>query len=112
MILLALNYTLCSEMISPTMMMETEVDTDPETQERREEQHLRGGPQQRHLQAEARPHQAGRHLLHLQELLVGGERQQISGIMKKQIKHFTSCGYFFPLYTTCNFKSALFRTVT
>ena len=101
-------------MISPTMMMETEVDTDPETQEESDE---RNNIYEEVLNSDTCRRRHGRTKLAATSSIYRsswweGSASRYQVLMKKQIKHFTSCGYFFPLYTTCNFKSALFRTIT
>ena len=101
-------------MISPTMMMETEVDTDTETQEESDE---RNNIYEEVLNSDTCRRRHGRTKLAATSSIYRnswweGSASRYQVLMKKQLKHFTSCGYFFPLYTTCNFKSALFRTIT
>ena len=83
-------------MISPTMMMETEVDTDPETQEESDE---RNNIYEEVLNSDTCRRGHGRTKLAATSSIYRNSWWEGSAsryqVMKKQLKHFTSCGYFY-----------------
>ena len=104
-------------MISPTMMMETEVDTDTETQEESEE---RSNIYEEVLNSDTCRRRHGRTKLAATSSIYRNSWWEGSAgryqVIKKQeisnIPHPVALWQlsFFP-YTTCHFKSALFRTI-